>query len=35
MSLPLKRNTVIADPPIAKFLFSDTRMAVVWLIVRI
>src|SRR5207237_464348 len=25
----------IADPPFAKFLFSDTRMAVVWLIVRI
>jgi thiosulfate dehydrogenase [quinone] large subunit len=35
MALPLKRNTVIADPPIARFLFSDTRMAVVWLIVRL
>lgn len=31
----VKRNTVIADPPIAKFLFSDTRMAAVWLIVRL
>jgi thiosulfate dehydrogenase [quinone] large subunit len=29
------RNTVIADPPLARFLFSDTRMAVVWLILRI
>lgn len=28
-------KTVIADPPIARFLFSDTRMAVVWLLVRI
>jgi thiosulfate dehydrogenase [quinone] large subunit len=31
----LKRHTVIADPPLAKFLFSDTRMAAVWLIVRV
>ncbi len=28
-------KTVVADPPIARFLFSDTRMAVVWLLVRI
>ncbi len=28
-------NTVIADPPIARFLFSDTRMALVWLFVRV
>jgi len=28
-------STVIADPPIARFLFSDTRMAIVWLIVRV
>jgi thiosulfate dehydrogenase [quinone] large subunit len=28
-------RTVIADPPLARFLFSDTRMAVVWLIVRL
>ena len=28
-------STQVADPPFAKFLFSDTRMAVVWLIVRI
>jgi len=35
MAALIKKNTVIADPPIARFLFSDTRMAVVWLIVRI
>ena len=29
------RETVIADPPLARFLFSDTRMAPVWLLVRI
>lgn len=26
---------VIADPPIAQFLFSDTRMAAIWLAVRV
>jgi thiosulfate dehydrogenase [quinone] large subunit len=26
---------VVADPPIARFLFSDTRMAPIWLLVRI
>ncbi len=26
---------VISDPPIARFLFSDTRMALVWLAVRL
>ena len=31
----INRHTVIADPPLAKFLFSDTRMAVVWLILRV
>ena len=31
----INRHTVIADPPLAKFLFSDTRMAAVWLIVRL
>jgi thiosulfate dehydrogenase [quinone] large subunit len=29
------RHTVIADPPLAKFLFSDTRMAIVWLVLRV
>jgi thiosulfate dehydrogenase [quinone] large subunit len=28
-------NRVISDPPLARFLFSDTRMAPVWLLVRI
>ena len=30
-----RKNTVIQDPPIARFLFSDTRMAAFWLIVRV
>lgn len=29
------RKRIISDPPIAKFLFSDTRMAIVWLAVRL
>lgn len=29
------RDTVVADPPIARFLFSDTRMSFVWLLVRV
>lgn len=29
------RRRIVQDPPIAKFLFSDTRMAVVWLAVRL
>jgi len=28
-------HRVIADPPLARFLFSDTRMAIVWLALRI
>jgi thiosulfate dehydrogenase [quinone] large subunit len=31
----MNRHSVIADPPLARFLFSDTRLAVVWLIVRV
>ncbi len=30
-----RKNTVVQDPPIARFLFSDTRMAIFWLIVRV
>jgi thiosulfate dehydrogenase [quinone] large subunit len=30
-----EQGTVIHDPPIAQFLFSDTRMSWVWLIVRV
>lgn len=29
------RGTVIQDPPLARFLFSDTRMAWFWLIIRL
>ena len=29
------KSTVVADPPLARFLFSDTRMAAVWLLVRL
>ncbi len=28
-------STVVADPPIARFLFSDTRMSIVWLLLRV
>jgi thiosulfate dehydrogenase [quinone] large subunit len=35
MKALVNKNTVIADPPLAKFLFSDTRMAIIWLVVRI
>jgi thiosulfate dehydrogenase [quinone] large subunit len=31
----VNHHRVIADPPLARFLFSDTRMAVVWLALRI
>jgi thiosulfate dehydrogenase [quinone] large subunit len=31
----LKNKREIQDPPLARFLFSDTRMAAVWTIVRI
>ncbi len=30
-----RRNSEISDSPIAKFMFADTRMAWVWLIVRL
>ena len=31
----LGKSMVVADPPLARFLFSDTRMALVWLLVRV
>jgi len=31
----ITHSKVIQDPPIARFLFSDTRMALVWLAVRL
>jgi len=30
-----ERGTILHDPPIAQFLFSDTRMSIVWLVVRV
>ena len=30
-----RRGSVVADPPIARFLFSDTRMAWFWLVIRV
>src|SRR5688572_7591129 len=35
MAKVFTQRRIISDPPIARFLFSDTRMAVVWLAVRI
>ncbi len=34
-SVVTRKNTVVQDPPFAQFLFSDTRMAVVWLVLRL
>jgi thiosulfate dehydrogenase (quinone) large subunit len=30
-----RKNVVVQDPPIARFLFSDTRSAWIWLILRV
>jgi thiosulfate dehydrogenase [quinone] large subunit len=29
------RGTIVEDPPVAKFLFSDTRIAPVWTVIRV
>ena len=29
------KHHVISDPPIAHYLFSDTRFAIVWLVIRV
>lgn len=34
-STRIEQRTVVADPPLARFLFSDTRLAPIWLLVRI
>lgn len=34
-TMDAQRHTVVEDPPIARFLFADTRMAIVWLVVRV
>ena len=31
----VRKDTVIADPPLARLLFSDTRMAPLWFLVRL
>jgi len=31
----ITRERIVADPPIARFLFSDTRLALLWLVVRL
>ena len=31
----VRKDTVIADPPLARLLFSDTRIAPVWFLVRV
>ncbi len=33
--LKRKQNRVIEDPPFVKFLFSDARMSILWLVVRV
>ena len=33
--LSIDKSRVIQDPPLARFLFGDTRMALIWTIVRI
>lgn len=30
-----RKGTVVQDPPLARFLFNDTRMAVLWLVLRV
>ena len=30
-----ERGTEVTNPPFARFLFDDTRMAIVWLVVRL
>ena len=33
--LSFKNSRTVEDPPFAKFLFSDTRMSVVWTVIRV
>jgi thiosulfate dehydrogenase [quinone] large subunit len=30
-----RKGTVVKDPPLTRFLFGDTRMAIVWLVLRV
>jgi len=33
--LTRSRHTLVSDPPIARFLFNDTRSAPIWLALRL
>ena len=33
--LNIRSNRTVEDPPFARFLFSDTRMSVVWTVIRV
>lgn len=32
---PTRRDVIVSDPPLARFLFADTRSAWIWLILRV
>ncbi|MCC6453988.1 MAG: DoxX family protein, partial [Caldilineaceae bacterium] len=34
-ALTTRKNAVVQDPPLARFLFSDTRASWLWLLVRL
>ncbi|HEX6387672.1 MAG TPA: DoxX family membrane protein [Anaerolineae bacterium] len=34
-NITTRKGTVVQDPPLAQFLFSDTRASVIWLVLRI
>src|SRR5664279_1870674 len=34
-AIKTERGTILHDPPLAQFLFSDTRFALVWLVLRV
>ena len=34
-SITTRKGMVVQDPPLARTLFSDTRMAIVWLVLRV
>ncbi|MBK8834100.1 MAG: DoxX family membrane protein [Anaerolineae bacterium] len=35
LQIPVSKGRLIDEPPIAKFLFSDRRMAIFWVVVRV
>lgn len=34
-ALSIRKNQIVQDPPLARFLFSDTRASWIWLLVRL